>query len=109
MRLWQQQIRMSDRLAQAGFRWRRGVWCKDTWMIVIDVKSALQSIGRVNSDRWYGLEPHALQLVGIDARRRDGNTVDVTYRLASRRGASLPKPLTAAMVYGETAFANAIA
>lgn len=113
MRFWQQQIRTSDCLREAGFRWRHGAWCKDARMSVaeFDFPSAAQRIGRVNSDRWHGVEPHALQLVGVNVRRRGGNTVDVTYRLASRGTAQglttftpAPAQLTAARIYGETAF-----
>lgn len=115
MKPWQEQLRFSDAMRAAGFRWRNGAWCKDAWMSVDDVKSALQGIGRVNADRWHGCEPHALRLVGIDTRRRDANTVDVTYRLEYRSAKPGlltfdpgPAQLTAARVYGETAFHDAI-
>ena len=69
MRLWQEQLRTSDLLRAAGFRWRNGRWQKDTSIVgqaeIEFIRQISKTVGCVNSDQFAGIEPGRIMFVGM--------------------------------------------
>jgi len=81
MRIWQTQLRTSDLLHAAGFRWRNGRWEKKTSVELVTcdyVKQIHDALCCVNAGPFHGIEPGRIMLTGAKARKRT-NDWEITF------------------------------
>ena len=88
MRLWQEQIRTSELMHQAGFRWRRDSWEKRVVRDSIayaDFRAGWDRVGRVNAESFAGYEPGRLLFHGWGAKQDHDGRWQATFTVRPSR------------------------